>query len=117
MEKRHWELCRNKLVVVTSEWFPWLCTSWRDSGCEALVQEQTVTRKAAAQFMLQPQCTDNPQNIVCEGVITNAPYFKVAIGNRCSDGCQCVVHVVVRLGSCLLGCFMQLVSNNKTNLS
>ena len=30
-----------------------------------------VTREAAGQFILQPQCTDNPQNI-CEGVITNA---------------------------------------------
>jgi len=30
-----------------------------------------VTQKAAAQFILQPQCTDNFQNI-CERVITNA---------------------------------------------
>ena len=30
-----------------------------------------ATREAAAQFILQPQYTDNPQNI-CEGVITNA---------------------------------------------
>ena len=31
-----------------------------------------ATRGAAVQFTLQPQYTDNPQNI-CEGVITNAP--------------------------------------------
>ena len=55
---------------------------------------------------------DNPQNIVCEGVITNARYFKVVIRNfkqvippGCSEGCQGDVHVIVRLGSCLLGCF------------
>ena len=30
-----------------------------------------VTRKAAGQFILQPQYTDNHQNI-CEGVIANA---------------------------------------------
>ena len=29
-----------------------------------------ATREASAQFLLQPQYTDNPQNI-CEGVITN----------------------------------------------
>jgi len=29
------------------------------------------TREAAAQFILQPQYTDNPQNI-CEDLITNA---------------------------------------------
>ena len=30
-----------------------------------------LTREAAGQFILQPQYTDNPQNI-CDGVITNA---------------------------------------------
>jgi len=26
--------CKNKLVVLTTEWLPWLQTSWRDSGYE-----------------------------------------------------------------------------------
>ena len=25
--------CKNKLVVLTKEWLPWLQTNWRDSGC------------------------------------------------------------------------------------
>ena len=25
--------CKNKLVVLTTEWLPWLQTNWRDSGC------------------------------------------------------------------------------------
>ena len=24
--------CKNKLVVLTTEWLPWLQTNWRDSG-------------------------------------------------------------------------------------
>ena len=35
------------------------------------IQGLKVTREAAAQFILQPQYTDNPLNI-CEGIITNA---------------------------------------------
>ena len=26
--------CKNKLVVLTTEWSPWLQTNWRDSGYE-----------------------------------------------------------------------------------
>ena len=26
--------CKNKLVVLTTEWLPWLQTNWRDSGYE-----------------------------------------------------------------------------------
>ena len=28
------EHCKNKLVVLTTEWLPWLQTKWRDSGYE-----------------------------------------------------------------------------------
>ena len=59
--------CENKLVVSTTEWLPWLQTNWRDSGYAwfALVLETNCKKKkpqgAAAQFILQPQCTNNPQ--------------------------------------------------------
>ena len=26
--------CKNKLVILTTEWLPWLQSSWRDSGYE-----------------------------------------------------------------------------------
>ena len=56
-----------------------------------------VTQEAATQFILQPQYTDNFQNI-CEGALQM--HFKVAVRNfhalsagrwfshRCSEGCQ-----------------------------
>ena len=66
---------QNKVVVLTTEWLAWLQTNWRNStelwqvvGWRIL---RKATREASAQFLLQPQYTDNPQNI-CEGVITNA---------------------------------------------
>ena len=39
--------CKNKLVVVTTEWLPWLQTSWRDSGYErfALVWKSNCIRQ------------------------------------------------------------------------
>ena len=40
------EHCKNKLVVSTTEWLPWLQTNWRDSGYErfALVLETNCKR-------------------------------------------------------------------------
>ena len=40
-------------------------------GYGRLIVRSKVTREAPAQFILQLQYTDNPQNI-CEGVVTNA---------------------------------------------
>ena len=38
--------CKNKLVVSTTEWLPWLQTNWRDSGYKrfALVLETNCKR-------------------------------------------------------------------------
>ena len=59
----------------------------------------TITRKPAVQLILQPQFTDNPQNI-CEGVITNAVQscskeLPCLNGDSLAhEGCQCVVVVL-----------------------
>ena len=39
--------CKNKLVVLTTEWLPWLQTNWRHSDYErfALVFETNCKRK------------------------------------------------------------------------
>ena len=69
--------CKNKPVVLTTEWLPWLQTRGRDSDHERfpLILKPYCIRQSAtaAHFILQPQCTENPQNIrFCEGVIINA---------------------------------------------
>ena len=42
----------NKLVVLTTEWLPWLQTNWRDSGYErfALVLETNCIRQSKGQL-------------------------------------------------------------------
>ena len=43
--------CKNKLVVLTTEWLPWLQTSWRDSGYErfALIWKSNCIRQPKMQ--------------------------------------------------------------------
>ena len=68
--------CKNKLVVLTTEWLPWLQTNWRDSGYERFA---VVLIFRAAQFILQPQlCTDNLRTSVKESL---QMHFIVAVRN------------------------------------
>ena len=48
-----------------TEWLPWLQTNWRDSGYErfALVL-RLIAKGTAAQFIIQPQYTENPIFVV-----------------------------------------------------
>ena len=59
--------CINKLVILTTVWVPWL---YKDGGYEMFTfgiidKLHKATSEAAAQLILQPQYTDNSQNI-CE---------------------------------------------------
>ena len=66
----HYIHCNNMLVVLTTEWLPWLQMDCRDCGYERfalMLKTNCNPPKAAAQFILQPQYTNNPQNI-CERV-------------------------------------------------
>ena len=38
-----WSLCKNKLVVSTTEWLPWLQRSWRDIGYEKFCKKHNIT--------------------------------------------------------------------------
>ena len=74
--------CKNKLDVLTTEWLSWLQTNWRDSGYEVCfgIEDKLdkVIQEETAQFILQPQYTDDFQNI-CEGVLQMQ--CKVAVRN------------------------------------
>ena len=66
----HYIHCNNMLVVLTTEWLPWLQMNCRDCGYERfalMLNTNCNPPKAAAQFILQPQYTNNPQDI-CERV-------------------------------------------------
>ena len=69
--------CKNKLVVLITEWLPWLLTNLRQRSL--LWYGRLIRQEAAAH--LWPQYTDNPQN-TCEGVTTNAL-------QSCSKGVSC----------------------------
>ena len=59
--------CKNKLVVLTTEWFAWLQTNWSNSGHESFTLGNCMhkaTQTAASQFILQPQYTENSYNIL-----------------------------------------------------
>ena len=45
--------CKNKLVILTTEWLPWLQSSWRDSGYEgfALVEKSNCIRQPKMQLL------------------------------------------------------------------
>ena len=64
--------CKNKLVVLTIEWLPWLQTNWRDSGYErfALLFRTNYIRQPNRQLPTSSYnhntLADNPQN-TCEG--------------------------------------------------
>ena len=49
--------CNNKLVVLATEWLPWLHTSWRDSGYWRVWKTiaQGKLRGSYTRFILQPQ--------------------------------------------------------------
>ena len=80
---------------------------------------QKATQETAAHAVhLQPQYTNNPQNI-CEGVITNALQSLMQVPDSFTDVLRVVSVLCLynELASCLLGCLMQLVFNTKANLS
>ena len=57
--------CTLQKQVLTTEWLPWLQTV---RGLHLVLKTNCIRQptEAAAQFILQPQYTNNPQNI-CEG--------------------------------------------------
>ena len=65
------QTAKTKLVVLTTEWLPWLQTNWRDSGYErfALVLKTNLHKPTpkTAQFTLQPQYTND---------VPTVPYSK-----------------------------------------
>ena len=99
--------CFNDRVV------PWLQTNWRDSGYErfALVL-RLIAKGTAAQFIIQPQYTENPIFVV------PSPGYKFLTATLkciCNDSFTDVLRVVSvlwfnELGSYLLSCLMELVS-------
>ena len=75
--------CKNKLIVLTAEWLPWLKPSWGGSGCERFTYRHKATRSLTTLIHHQPdpvhltRYTDNPENILWGGH-TNA-HFKVLV--------------------------------------
>ena len=99
--------CKNKLVVLTTEWLPWLQTSWRDSGYErfALIWKSNCIRQPKMQ---QPSSSYNHNTLTTFRTSVNESqqmHFKVVattfhalnasrwFPHRCSEGCQCIVVV------------------------
>ena len=97
--KGHKELCivldiSTPDFVLTTEWLPWLQRQWYALVCNT---------RLIAQFILQPQYTDNFQNTSVRGSLLM--HFKVAVRNfhalsasrwfphRCSEVCLCIVVV------------------------
>ena len=71
--------------------------AWRDSGYESYYNLEGN--------WLGPQYTENPQNILFEGVITNVVRKQVIPSLGLSVCCGCKMSYA----GCLLGCLMQLV--------
>ena len=71
--------CKNKLVVLTTEWLPWLQTSWRDSGYErfALIWKSNCIRQHKMQ---QPSSSYNHNTLTTFRTSVNESqqmHFKV----------------------------------------
>ena len=90
-------LCINKLVVLTTEWLPWLHKSWRDSGYKRFTLVWTTG------YIRQPE-KQVPNKWQPSVKALLQVYFKVTVRNllplmhasrwffhRCFEGCQCVV--------------------------
>ena len=62
--------CKNKVVVLTTEWLPWFQTNRRNSSYDKKITG--MHREASTQFSYNHNTLTTPQNI-CKGrVITNA---------------------------------------------
>ena len=72
--------CKNKLVVSTTEWLPWLQTNWKDSGYGmfALLLETNCIRQPKGQLPRlsynHSNYTDNPHNICASLTWLQVPY-------------------------------------------
>ena len=92
--------CKNKLVVSTIEWLPWLQTNWRDSGYErfALVLQTNCKRKPNRQL---PSSSYNHNTL--KTLMTSAlssPDYKFLTATMkciCNDSFTDVLRVVSRL--------------------
>ena len=95
----------------------WEVRSWAPLLANCLRQPE----RQLPQFILQPQCTDNPQNI-CEGVITNAlqscskELVTRWVNHKYYKAFQRIV-VVRWTGQLPLSFLLRLVSITKANLS
>ena len=55
--------CKNKLVVLTTEWLPWLQKNWRDRVMKGYSELHKVTQQAAPNSSYNHNTpADNPQN-------------------------------------------------------
>ena len=75
--------CKNKLVVSTTEWLPWLQTNWRHSDYERFAWYLRLIAKgnsrAAAQLILQPQYTENSHSICASPTWLQVPYCNFEV--------------------------------------
>ena len=75
--------CKNKLVVSTTEWLPWLQTIGDTVTLRGLFWYLRLIAKgnsrAAAQFILQPQYTENLYNICGSLTWLQVPYCNFEV--------------------------------------
>ena len=48
--------CKNKLVVLTTEWLRWLQTNWRDSGYEIFAFGMRGTKESGSKNLIAHSC-------------------------------------------------------------
>ena len=101
----------------------WLHTSWRDSNYNkvTLVWKANCIRQPKRQPPSSSYNHNTPTTLRISVRESLQMHFKVAVvqaggSPRYSKDCQCIM-VVMKLGSCILGCLMQLVLHTKVNPS
>ena len=115
--------CKNKLVVLTTEWLPWLQTNWRDIGDEAfaVVLNTNCIRHSKGQ---PPRSSYNHNTL--KTLITSVNeslqmHFLMEAGDSLTNVLRVVsiLWLYDELGCYIFGCLMELAIDfcTKANLS
>ena len=111
--------CKNKLVVLTAEWLPWLQANWRDIGYEtfAVVLDTNCIRHPKGQ---PPSSSYNHNTLLRTSVNESLQmHFLMEAGDSLTDVLRVVsvLWLYDELGCYIFGCLMQLDLRTKANIS